>query len=126
MIQPTQRPIKPSRSNNFLTIEVVNESSHFDIFLHLDVLEILNFNHTKIILKVYVCISFWDKYVNLYVTLLFYKILLYKILRFLSPSWEFFIDYLKKTYFVFLSLEGLSPKVLWLCFQQKMLQNCYF
>jgi len=29
-------------------MEVLNELHHFDIFLHIDVLEIFNFNHTKV------------------------------------------------------------------------------
>jgi len=40
--------LNPSWPNNFLTIEVFNELSHFDIFLHRDVLEIFNFNQTKV------------------------------------------------------------------------------
>jgi len=36
------------RPNNFLTMEVFNELSHFDIFLHITMLEIYNFNHTKV------------------------------------------------------------------------------
>jgi len=41
--------LKPLRPNNFLTTKVSNELSHFDIFLHVDVLEIFNFNYTKVI-----------------------------------------------------------------------------
>jgi len=42
----------PSRLDNFLTMEIFNELFHFDIFLHMDVLEIFNFNHTKKFLKI--------------------------------------------------------------------------
>jgi len=38
--------VNPSRPNHFLTMDIFNELSHFDIFLHMDVLEFFNFNHT--------------------------------------------------------------------------------
>jgi len=40
--------LNPSSPNDFLTMGGFNEFYHFDIFLHIDVLEIFNFNHTKV------------------------------------------------------------------------------
>jgi len=41
-------PINPSRPSNFLTMDILNELYHFDNFLHMNVLEIFNFNYTKV------------------------------------------------------------------------------
>jgi len=51
-LYPTLRrfciPLNPPRYKTFLTMDIFNESSYFDIFLHVDVLEIFNFDYTKI------------------------------------------------------------------------------
>jgi len=59
----------------------------------------LNTSHVEI-LKIRKC--------NMYVNLLLYKILVYKILRFVSSYQEFAIESLKRTHCVFLVLEGLN------------------
>jgi len=44
----TNPSFNPSRPNNFLTMEVFNELSHFGNLLHMDVIEIFHFNCMKI------------------------------------------------------------------------------
>jgi len=58
-----------------------------------------NISHIEI-LKVREC--------NKCINLLFYKILVYQILRFVSPYQEFAIENLKKRHCIFLVLEGLN------------------
>jgi len=63
----------------------------------------LNTSHIEI-LKIRKC--------NKYVNLLLYKILVYQILKFVPPYWEFAIENLKKRHCVFLVLERLR-NALW-------------
>jgi len=49
---------------------------------------------------------------NKYANLLLYKILVYWILRFVSPYWKFAIESLKRIHCVLLVLEGIRP---WFC-----------
>jgi len=42
------RDFKPSRPNKILIVDILNELSHFDVFSHMDVLEIFTFNSTNV------------------------------------------------------------------------------
>jgi len=70
----------------------------FSVRLHV-LKKFLNIFHIQI-LKIEKC--------NKDVNLLFYKIVFYKILRFVLPDWEFSIKNLKKIHCVLLDLEGLK------------------
>jgi len=79
----------------------------------------LNTSHIEI-LKIRKC----NKFVILRVNLLLYKILVYQILRFVSPFWEFAIENLKGTHCVFLVLEGLN--VVFFCLSRKINFKTYW